>query len=193
MVWCSQIRLRMTGVSLMKVFNKQPSFHVSSFWTRSSKPIFNKLCNAGLTMFNVHQKTLRCHPLVTQRSILVIDQWGWKPGQRLDCSLAGSELSGLGFYVLILFPDFTCDGVKGLLVAPAVTAEPGNVVQMWHHESSDLLISVCPINTRPVTRWSGGIIHEMKLAASHRSGCLSTTRGTVKWQYWKYLFLAQTL
>lgn len=61
-------------------------------------------------------------------------------------------------------------------------AEPENVIQMWHHKSSDLLIFVCPINTFPVKCWSGSIIHEMKL----RNGCLSIIKSTVKWQYWKY-------
>lgn len=66
--------------------------------------------------------------------------------------------------------------------ADAVMAEPENVIQMWHHKSSDLLIFVCPINTFPVKSWSGSIIHEMKL----RNGCLSIIKSTVKWQYWKY-------
>lgn len=78
--------------------------------------------------------------------------------------------------------------VKSLLEAPtdAVMAEAENVLQMGHHKSSDLLIFACPINTFPVKRWSGGIIHEMKLAAAHRNRCLSIIKSTVKWQYWKH-------
>lgn len=180
------MRLRMTGVSLIKVFNKQTVSFISHPCLNQlggffSERIFNKVHYAGFTVDHVQQKMLRCHP-----SYREINTGNWSMGVRNQGMQEGwvallqdqsSLLWVLDFFILL--PDFTwvimlkvCWWLQQLLYRQA---EPEHVLQMRHHKSSDLLIFACPVNTFPVKRWSGGSIHEMKL------GCLSIIKSTVKW------------